>query len=205
MTNQEFMTWIENFLVDVQWTPTLKKKILYMVNGLDSRTHYVEKHQVIVKREIIYVTKDEAPKTRPDLDEIAIDTCQKYKITVKDLVSKNRKYNLVCARAEMCKIARLHGYTLVEIGLFLHRDHTTMMHYLYRRKDQTPELSNLWHGRANTVRVEGDPGATGEAGAAGEDTGGVVRTLDAPEVQSAVQRGYETDEQITEKLTFNAM
>jgi hypothetical protein len=81
-----------------------------------------------------------------------------------------------------------------------------MIHYLTTRKDPVPNFSTFAYGQPrDSVRVEGYKGGISEEGEAGKDTGGVIRAIDAPEVQKPIQRGYEADESFAEKLTSNAM
>lgn len=193
MTNQEFIDWAERFFVDVTWTPALRKKLLYMINNLDSKTYVVEKPETIIKREIIYITKeDPRPKERPDLEEIAIDVCQKHRLSIKDLQSRSRKTHLVHARVDFCKLGReVYGYTLNELGGFLGRDHTTVIHYLTTWKHPVPDISKFGYDRPGIDggNLEGDSGVEADPGGEGilpEVGPRSVGTLNESEVQRAV-------------------
>ena len=58
--------------------------------------------------------------------------CKLYKVTKKEVLGKSRKSWIVKARKACCKEMRLAGYTTTEIGHFLNRDHSTVVHHIRR-------------------------------------------------------------------------
>ena len=62
--------------------------------------------------------------------EILIEVASKHNITVKKMLSKSRKQNIVMARIEAARRLRELGYSLERIGMALHRDHSTIAYYL---------------------------------------------------------------------------
>lgn len=63
------------------------------------------------------------------LDWLSVLICGYYDITVKELKSKDRHARIVEARHIFCYVSRLcTTHSLLEIGRFLNRDHTTVIH-----------------------------------------------------------------------------
>lgn len=69
------------------------------------------------------------------LSHIARSICDDYDISLLNLQDPSRTANLVSARSAVAKAARKAGHTLMEIGDFLNRDHSTVAHYLNHRPE----------------------------------------------------------------------
>jgi chromosomal replication initiation ATPase DnaA len=61
--------------------------------------------------------------------------CLHHPINKKELIGRSRKAEYVQARHEIAQILKDNGYGPSEIGRALHRDHSTIIHYL---EDRTP-------------------------------------------------------------------
>jgi chromosomal replication initiation ATPase DnaA len=68
------------------------------------------------------------------IGEFQKEFCLKNNIDLKDLKSKKRNRNNVRMRRDYSMSAHLKGYTFVEIGKSIDRDHTTIIHYVYHYK-----------------------------------------------------------------------
>jgi hypothetical protein len=121
------------------FTPTTEKKIGYYLEIYDSNKPQITK---IVKERVVqrvFVRHDEAGvkpcATIAALNEVATTICKKYDILMTDLRGRCRKTNIVDARHEFIVMV-MAGYkiTKVDLGRYLHLDHTTIIYYLTRRK-----------------------------------------------------------------------
>lgn len=65
-----------------------------------------------------------------------------------DILSNNRRDELVCARALVAYQMRMDGMSFTEIGRMLRRDHATAMYYVEKAKDifrlQNQYMSIIW-------------------------------------------------------------
>lgn len=60
-------------------------------------------------------------------------------LTMADVKRDNRRPAMVRVRREIARYLRDHGWSLPRIGVFLDRDHTTVMNLLNPRPHRTPE------------------------------------------------------------------
>jgi hypothetical protein len=181
-THKEFIKWAENFFVDVEWTDAIKKRLKFMINALDTRVVFKEgPPKLIVKHVTKFVRISEIPQDVPKqrLDEIAEKVCTLYGINLEDLKGKSRRKLFVDARFEFCMAARHSEHTLTDIGRYLNRDHTTVMHHLHQRNS----------------------GETGQDGEGKQDHGRSVGTPVESGFQSEIRRGEEAHQPAAEKLT----
>jgi len=65
-------------------------------------------------------------------NEIMAEACEKFMVTPKQIRGKSRRKWLVRARKYISQEMHKHGFSSTEIGYFIHRDHTTVLHYLDR-------------------------------------------------------------------------
>lgn len=76
------------------------------------------------------------PIGRP-LHAVAIDVCQKHRVSAQELLSSRRLKAFVLARQEFCWRARRETEaSLPEIGKFIGRDHTTVIHSIERHEQR---------------------------------------------------------------------
>lgn len=79
-------------------------------------------------------------------DHYALQICQMYGITLKELKGKDRYFQLVMARVHFCRYMRLeHKASVTALGRYLNRDHSTVIHYFkkYKLYHQIPENTRL--------------------------------------------------------------
>lgn len=84
---------------------------------------------------------------RAKAEEVLVEVARLFEITVGDLVSAKRTAILVDARSVVALILRNRGLTLGEIGVILHRDHSTI-YGLCQRIERDHELRALADGLA---------------------------------------------------------
>lgn len=112
---------------------------LTRINALIDK--YVKANQVVRKEivkqyidRVIIKEKYDDELTLIPLPEYQKEFCTKNNISIDDLRSRNRSRNLVRLRRDYSISAHLKGYTFVEIGKSINRDHTTIVHYFYHYK-----------------------------------------------------------------------
>lgn len=79
-------------------------------------------------------------------DHYALQICDMYGITLKELKGKDRYFQLVMARVHFCRYMRLeHNASVTALGRYLNRDHSSIIHYFkkYKLYHQIPENSRL--------------------------------------------------------------
>ncbi len=59
---------------------------------------------------------------------VADDVCERWRISLAELKGPGRTMRLIVPRHEFCYEARRLGKSLTQIGRFLNRDHTTVLH-----------------------------------------------------------------------------
>ena len=69
------------------------------------------------------------------LDQILADTSESSGISVKDIKSKGRTRMVSVARSEFCLAAAREGFSLLEIGDRISRNHTTAL-YLIKKAER---------------------------------------------------------------------
>lgn len=73
------------------------------------------------------------------IDETIARVCVEYGVSREDLESPNREFYVVEARAEAAIRLRQLGLTFPKIGTLLNRDHTTIIHLVYKRRKRIKE------------------------------------------------------------------
>lgn len=92
--------------------------------------------QVIYKKQIEIVERFINKKERPSirLEDWAISYFRTNNITYAEVAKKSRKSEVVRVRTNFCKEAYQKGYGVSEIGRYLKRDHTTILHNVHHNK-----------------------------------------------------------------------
>jgi chromosomal replication initiation ATPase DnaA len=75
-------------------------------------------------------------------DNYAMQICEMYGITIKDLKSKGRYFQLVMARVHFCRYMRIeHNASVTALAKYLNRHHSCVIHYFkkYKLYHQIPE------------------------------------------------------------------
>jgi len=74
--------------------------------------------------------------TLSDARRIARAALAPHNMTWTEAMGPNRTLPYTAARAAVYKALRKHGWSLMKIGIFCGRDHTTIMNALHPRKDR---------------------------------------------------------------------
>lgn len=69
-------------------------------------------------------------KERPSLHKIGLSFCRVYDEHIADVRGERQFSRLVLLRKKITREARQLGYTQQEIADYLHKDHSTIVHYL---------------------------------------------------------------------------
>jgi chromosomal replication initiation ATPase DnaA len=79
------------------------------------------------------------------INEIVTHICFKLKIDIKDFTSSNRKDILVYSRIIFANLCKKNGFTHVQIGNFINRDHSTITHYIkeFEKIEYNPKLKKF--------------------------------------------------------------
>lgn len=101
------------------------------------------------------------PKPKPALSPaqlIIYNVALKHGLTYADIMGRSRKADIVTARHEaMYELRQTGKYTLPQIGRFMHRDHTTILHACRKMKktlaEKTGKGVKLQVHRATGVRA----------------------------------------------------
>lgn len=83
-------------------------------------------------------------------DNYALRICEMYGITLSELKSKDRRFELVMARVHFCKYMRIeHKASTIALGRYLNRDHSSIVHYFrkYKLYHQIPYNINFKNDR----------------------------------------------------------
>jgi len=64
--------------------------------------------------------------------EIMAEACEKFMVTPEQIRGRSRKKWIVKARKYICQEMHKYGYSSTEIGYFIHRHHTAVLHHLER-------------------------------------------------------------------------
>lgn len=92
----------------------------------------------IIERPIIHIGRTlmfegNEPAFRNHLKKLV---CEEFNITPNDLIGRDKLRNMVCARQLYAHLSSLHiKDTSVRIGIELQRDHSTVLHLLYKIND----------------------------------------------------------------------
>jgi len=132
MTVEEAYKEIEHYF-NLDLLPYSSEKLMRILSSL-------EKTKTIVKYKRIYADATESKEIeqrRVDLVEEAERIAYIYNTNLKELQSSCRQQNMVSARVHFCRYVRLHSdMSLKQIGKFLRKDHTSIVHYIYRSKTE---------------------------------------------------------------------
>jgi len=141
---------------------------------------------------------------RPTLQELAFSACELFRVSFKELADANadagNDKDRLKARKTVIWNATQYGYSSVEIGKFLVRDHTTILHHIHKmtHKKGVYKLDNkkeiqirgvTYHStkfaaaalgvRANTISVAKKNGSLDSVGLGIRGNGKVKDTYDA--------------------------
>jgi chromosomal replication initiation ATPase DnaA len=87
------------------------------------------KREIQELRQMILKPEQKTKKVDKNFDELLRIVCQESNVIPKDFFSRSRKREYVIARAMFCYFAyRELNQSLKKIGLFLNRDHSTVIH-----------------------------------------------------------------------------
>jgi chromosomal replication initiation ATPase DnaA len=130
---EDFMKWLTAFLVEVEWTEAMQKRVRFML----------DKVEVVVTREVIVtrtVTKKvpvalpsftSKPTIEPSLESIYEQFNRETGITIQEIRSKSRKQDIVKARMDLTyRMLNEYPYSFDEIGKFIKRDRSSVYHYV---------------------------------------------------------------------------
>lgn len=91
----------------------------------------VTKEIPVVKEKIVYVHKK---RSSVALDEWATNWLHENNVTYKQLAKHDRSRGAVTIRNKFCVDAYINGYGASQIGRYLKRDHTTILHCIHKIK-----------------------------------------------------------------------
>jgi chromosomal replication initiation ATPase DnaA len=132
MTAKEALKEIKDYF-NLDLLPYSEQRLLSILQMLD-------KTKTITKIKKVYVHNEkeaEHDEKRLDLIEEAQRIADMYGTTLQEMKGKRKFHNIVAARAHFCRYARLHSdISLSQLGRFLKRDHTTVMHLVYSTKQK---------------------------------------------------------------------
>ena len=115
-----------------------KNRIKYLLESMDCfATENIEiKQQVVIKENIKtnivkrrYIHKKSNVKP---IEEFAKYYCYKRRMSQDILKTHSRKADIVDIRDKFCRVAYKVGYTTTEIGGYLNKHHTSIIHSLYK-------------------------------------------------------------------------
>lgn len=89
----------------------------------------VTKHAPVVRRPP--PAPEPLPPPKPNARQyvkILHDVATRHNMTPDDIIGKNRSPRFIAARHEAFYLLRLAGYSMLQIGRFCNRDHTTVLH-----------------------------------------------------------------------------
>lgn len=100
----------------------------------------LQKTKTVVKYKKVYINDSETKEydnTILDLVHEAEKIAEIYNTTLTEMQSKCGQSNIVSARAHLCRYVRMNStISLKQMGRFLKKDHTTIIHYIYRSKTE---------------------------------------------------------------------
>lgn len=122
-----FINELKSYLTDVDWTSTVEKRVESIY------TKHLPEPKVVYKVEIREVPLIEEPERVMTDDEVfthvSTAVCETFKVTLEDLLNKNRSRDRVLARY-ICYFIMRNTYklNLNKIGSYFRKDHTTVIH-----------------------------------------------------------------------------
>lgn len=105
------------------------KRIKYLLEEKMPTQVVYEKQVEVVER---FITKKDRPYLR--LEDWSNIYFKENNVTYDEIAKQSRKSEVVRARTHYCKQAYQKGYTVSEIGRYLKRDHTTILHNVHHNK-----------------------------------------------------------------------
>jgi chromosomal replication initiation ATPase DnaA len=104
-----------------------KKKTQYLTQKVEYLVREYEKE--ILRLRNIILNPIQKQRSNKEMIEILNVVCSVTNTIPNDIIEKNRLAENVIARQLFCYIAVMHcGYTLKSVGVFLSRDHSTVLH-----------------------------------------------------------------------------
>lgn len=103
----------------------------FLVKNRIVQTKVEYKDRIIIKETNIF---GEEKATLQPIAEYLKSYCEVQGIDINDVVTKKRFKRNVRLRRDFAIAAHSVGYTFVEIGRVMKRDHTTIVHYFYHYK-----------------------------------------------------------------------
>lgn len=88
--------------------------------------------KVIETTKIVLVNSDRENQTFINFEEWCANYLLENNVKYEDLIKENRKKVYVDGRSKFCVMAREQGYTYTEIGGYLKKDHSTIIHSVNR-------------------------------------------------------------------------
>ena len=114
------MDYVVGYLKEKNRTAYLTKKIEVLVR---------EYEKEIVRLRNIIVNPIQKQRSNKELIDVLNVVCSVTETLPNDIIDRNRLAENVIARQLFCYIAVMHcGYTLKSVGVFLNRDHSTVLH-----------------------------------------------------------------------------
>lgn len=87
--------------------------------------------KIVEKTNEVYIQKK---KTNISIKKFATNWLEKNQLTYQDIAAKTRKRETLTLRNRFCVDAYKEGYGYTEIGRYLKRDHSTIMHCVNKIK-----------------------------------------------------------------------
>ena len=127
MTNKELLKYIQ--LYTGCNDHTLKRIQALLEEERPTQIEVVEKVVLVNK----FVRNNVRPITR--LQDWSLDYFRSNKTSYEDIAKRSRKLEVVRLRTAYCREAYASGYGVAEIGRYLKRDHTTIIHNVHHNKN----------------------------------------------------------------------
>jgi chromosomal replication initiation ATPase DnaA len=128
---EDFIKWLKNYLVDVEWTDSVENRVRYMLAKVETIVEVPVRVTKIVKQEVyVPVPTLQSGQEKIPLEDIADEFCRKHNTTIQRLRSPIKREPETKLR-EMFIAAALaqYSYSSPELGKFLHRNHSTILDY----------------------------------------------------------------------------
>lgn len=118
----------------------------------------IEKHRNCVPvdhTKLVVVGTGRSAKVRPSVipDDVMAEVVKDFNIPPKWLLTRSRKVHkkAVIARGELARRLDVHGYSLRDIGLYLHRDRNAVWRSICRARKLLAKLQSEENNRIITV------------------------------------------------------
>lgn len=108
---------------------TLKRVEALLNQERPAQIQIIEKVVIVNK----FVCKNVRPTTR--LIDWSLDYFRSNKTSYEDIAKRSRNIESVRLRTDYCREAYASGYGVSEIGRYLKRDHTTIIHNIHHNKN----------------------------------------------------------------------